>query len=341
MTGQTNHRNVISTTIAFALSRGMSMEEIEAAIGYDRTVLDDPEGRLDDRIPHRIWVALNRRGSPKDAPCIEAARGATFLALCGLAEGVQFAPTLRDAVVFLARNGPHLADRLDIDLVEEPRGLRLTTTHPNDVLDEGRVGEVGAALVVRLIREILGFPQAVIEVEIGYAPLGPPEAYAAFFRCPIGFHAGRHSVLIAREALARPNKSAQPALFKLVEHQFALSLERLRRGRPHPDLLRLKQAAAQAAAGGDYRVASVCERAGMSERTAQRIAAADGTTVGALIAENRRAAAETLLLESAMSIEAIAAVVGFSDDRAFRRAFRRWTGRSPSSFRRVSGRRRR
>ncbi|MEM8754760.1 MAG: helix-turn-helix domain-containing protein, partial [Pseudomonadota bacterium] len=235
--------------------------------------------------------------------------------------------------VFLAENGAHIADRLDIALLEEPRGLRLTTTHPNDVLDDGRVAEVGTALVVRLIREILGFHHAVIEIEIGYAPLGPAEAYAAFFRCPVEFDAGRTSVLIAEDALARPNKAAQPALFELVEHQFALSIQRLRVGRPHPDLLRLKQAAAEAASGGDYRVASVCERAGMSERTAQRIAAAGGTTVGALVAENRRAAAETLLTESTMSIEAIAALVGFSDDRAFRRAFSRWTGRSPSRFR--------
>lgn len=336
MTRHTNHRNVTATTIAFALSRGMSMEEIEDAIGYDRAVLGDPEVRLDDRIPHRVWAALSRRGSPKDAPCIEAARGATFLALCGLAEGVQFAPTLRDAVVFLAENAVHVADRLDIALVEEPRGLRLTAAHPNDALDDGRVAEVGTALVVRLIREILGFPHAVIEVEIGYGPLGPPQAYAAFFRCPVGFGAGRTSVLIDRDALGRPNKAAQPTLFELVEHQFALSIQRLRGDRPHPVLLKLKQAAAEAAAGGDYRVASVCERAGMSERTAQRIAAAGGTTVGALIAENRRAAAETLLLESSMSIDAIAALVGFSDDRAFRRAFRRWTGRSPSRFRGAS-----
>ncbi|MEM1313823.1 MAG: helix-turn-helix domain-containing protein [Pseudomonadota bacterium] len=336
MTRHTNHRNVTATTIAFALSRGMSMEEIEAAIGYDRTVLGDPDARLDDRIPHRVWAALNRRGSPKDAPCIEAARGATFLALCGLAEGVQFAPTLRDAVAFLADNGAHIADRLDVRLLEEPRGLRLTTRHPNDVLDDGRVAEVGTALLVRLIREILGFRNAVIEVEIGFAPLGPRDAYAAFFRCPVAFDAGRSSLLIAEDALARPTQAAQPALFELVEHQFALSLRRLRRNRPHPGLLRLKQAAAEAAAGGDFRAASVCERAGMSERSAQRIAAANGTTIGALVAETRRTAAEALLLESSMSIEAVAVLVGFSDDRAFRRAFRRWTGASPSEFRAAS-----
>lgn len=333
MTRATHHRNVIATTVAFALSRGMSLEEIEAAIGHDRSVLSEPEARLDDRIPHRLWAALNRRGAEHDAPCIEAARGSTFLALCGLAEGVQFAPTLREALAFMTDHRAHLADRLEVRTVEEARGLRLIALHPNDAMDEGRMAEVGMALLVRLVREILGFRQGVIEAEFGFAPLGPPEAYHAFYRCPVVFETGRSSLLIDGAALDRPTQAAQPAMFEMVEHQFALSLERLRRSRPDPGLVRLREAAAEAAASGDFRAASVWERAGMSERTAQRIASAGGATVGALVAETRRTTAETLLTEGSMSIEAIATLIGFSDDRAFRRAFRRWTGSSPSQFR--------
>ncbi|MEL7172441.1 MAG: helix-turn-helix transcriptional regulator, partial [Pseudomonadota bacterium] len=73
--------------------------------------------------------------------------------------------------------------------------------------------------------------------------------------------------------------------------------------------------------------------AGMSARTAQRVAAAHGTTPQAMVGAAQRSLAEALLREGTASIDAIATMVGFSDDRAFRRAFKRWTGETPSAYR--------
>ncbi|MEO0539213.1 MAG: helix-turn-helix domain-containing protein [Cyanobacteria bacterium P01_A01_bin.123] len=37
--------------------------------------------------------------------------------------------------------------------------------------------------------------------------------------------------------------------------------------------------------------------------------------------------------DPALGIEAVSSQLGYSDDRAFRRAFKRWTGKTPAEFR--------
>ena len=71
----------------------------------------------------------------------------------------------------------------------------------------------------------------------------------------------------------------------------------------------------------------------MSVRTAQRVAAEHGMTLQDLIDKVREQRAVELLQDSRNNIGSIAFLLGYSDERAFRRAFQRWTGRTPSDFR--------
>ena len=78
------------------------------------------------------------------------------------------------------------------------------------------------------------------------------------------------------------------------------------------------------------RVAAIC---GFSKRTLSRRLQANGTTAQRELAELRRAQAEKALMNTSLSVAAIAARVGYSDPAVFSRAFKRWTGLSPREFR--------
>lgn len=73
----------------------------------------------------------------------------------------------------------------------------------------------------------------------------------------------------------------------------------------------------------------------MSGRTLRRRLTEHGLTFEALLEQVRRARCMGLLGNPSLSIERITQEVGYSDVRSFRRAFKRWTGLSPSAFRSV------
>lgn len=71
----------------------------------------------------------------------------------------------------------------------------------------------------------------------------------------------------------------------------------------------------------------------MSSRTLRRRLTEHSLTFEALLEQVRRGRTLNLLTNPELSIERITEEVGYSDVRSFRRAFRRWTGMSPSAFR--------
>ncbi|MNF49721.1 HTH-type transcriptional regulator VirS [compost metagenome] len=71
----------------------------------------------------------------------------------------------------------------------------------------------------------------------------------------------------------------------------------------------------------------------MSGRTLRRRLTEHALTFEALLEQVRQARTMSLLANPEMSIERITEEVGYSDVRSFRRAFRRWTGQSPSAYR--------
>jgi AraC-like DNA-binding protein len=72
---------------------------------------------------------------------------------------------------------------------------------------------------------------------------------------------------------------------------------------------------------------------GTSLRTLNRRLPSEGMSYQSIIDDVRRTLAMEYLERAALSVEEVCARVGFSDPSNFRKAFRKWTGRSPSHFR--------
>jgi len=112
-----HHISVITTTVAFARSRGFSMAEIEAVTGVEGAALGNPDARPPAEAAHRLWRAL-AVAEPEAVLGVGAARAASLSVLGGMMHGMQYADTLRDAIEFLVRNRAILGGLLEMELRE-------------------------------------------------------------------------------------------------------------------------------------------------------------------------------------------------------------------------------
>jgi AraC-like DNA-binding protein len=86
-------------------------------------------------------------------------------------------------------------------------------------------------------------------------------------------------------------------------------------------------------AQGDLSIERVARQLGMSRQTLYRRLKEEGTTFEEILNAKRGQLAIRYLGLDRSSVKSAAYRLGFSDPAAFSRAFKRWTGRSPSEFR--------
>ncbi len=324
--------SVATATMMFAIARGIPAERITAETGLTQVDLLDPNARLAQGIIPKIWRLLTTT-YPGEVLSIEMAKATPFSIMGIMAQGLGYAPTMRAALDLLQRNGPVLSDGLEITVIERADEIEVVTDHPMLVVDEGAAIELAYALGRRVIVEIGGLTGAIIRIDFSHNPFGPIDVYEAFFDADVRFEQGINRAVFSRHLFDRPVPHANAMLFSYV-HQHLEQTRRKLADATMPEVLqRVYAAVSKNAESGDYSAASIAKRMNMSLRTLQRLTREHGVEVRQLIDEARAQNARQLLSDTSLSTDMIAHVLGYSDDRAFRRAFKRWSGQTPSEYR--------
>ncbi len=161
----------------------------------------------------------------------------------------------------------------------------------------------------------------------------PPStaAHERHFGCPVHFGTDRDAILASPECLRAPNRLGDPAIAtffdthleqELAKFDDAASLDR-----------RVRIQVSRALSQGIPKVSDIAARLGMSGRTLQRRLSDRGHSFQTLVDESRRELAERLLQETGYPLAEVAFLTGFSEQSAFNRAFKRWAGQTPRSYR--------
>ncbi|MGB3492724.1 MAG: AraC family transcriptional regulator [Elainellaceae cyanobacterium] len=157
------------------------------------------------------------------------------------------------------------------------------------------------------------------------------EGHAAHFGCPVHFSADRDALLVSSELLQAPNHLGDESISAFFDTHLEAELSKLE---DHDSIeQQIRSHVSRSLSEGVPMISDVAKQFGMSGRTLQRRLSELGYSYQELVDESRRRLAERLLTQTDYSLADVAFLTGFSEQSAFTRAFKRWAGETPRSFR--------
>ncbi|UGY92958.1 AraC family transcriptional regulator [Streptomyces gobiensis] len=185
----------------------------------------------------------------------------------------------------------------------------------------------------RLSSWLIGRRIPLLWAEFRYEPPPHQEEYELIFGCPSRFGANRTRAAFAAHWLDAPVVRDEAALEALLHSAPADLLSRRAWDTTVVEQVRhtLRRALREGARLPE--LTQVSARLAVSPATLRRRLQLEGTSYQELKDAVRRDAALAALAEGQERIAELAARLGFSEDTAFHRAFRRWTGTTPGSYR--------
>jgi len=151
--------------------------------------------------------------------------------------------------------------------------------------------------------------------------------YAEFFRAPMRFGQEIAALVFPAAFLVRPVVGANPALRRTAERRLGWSKS--------GDLTdELRRQLRTTMIHGRLSAQRAAETMAVHRRTLSRRLKAAGTCYRSVANETRLAVARQLLADTDLHLAEISAALDFSEPAAFTHAFQRWTGMTPSAWRR-------
>jgi AraC-like DNA-binding protein len=201
--------------------------------------------------------------------------------------------------------------------------------------EHGRPGqladETAIAAFTTLMRRLVNEPLRPTALNFVNAPPANLQPYEDFFGTPVTFGGTLTYVTFPQAYLNRPIAHSDPGLRALLENQ----AEALLRALPGSEdfVRRLKEALLRCLHDGEPTLDRVAQRLAMSSRTLQRRLTDKHLNFQHLLDRTRAELARGYLLTDNLSLAEIALLLGYSEQSAFNRAFKRWTGQTPRALR--------
>ncbi len=240
--------------------------------------------------------------------------------------------TVGDAMRALVEYGTviHTIARYSLEISGEEAVLAIR--FPDDPQGWGRHGnEYTLVLFAELVRQLSGKAFAPSRVWMNNrAPKQLRELESALGGAQLEFGAKDLGMLFDSQILAWPIVSADQPLHGVLEAQ----ARRAKKEAPSPDdfVDRVRAAIRAVLETGHSAIGDVARRLHLGERTLQRRLEESGSGWSEVLDETRLAQARVLLARD-LPLSEVAFKLGYSDVRAFNRAFQRWTGMSPTRYR--------
>jgi AraC-like DNA-binding protein len=298
-----------------------------AEAGFDLKSLEGPTARCPLTHTERLWrIAVKATGDP--AFGIKVASHIKQTTFHALGYGLSASSTLKEAFERVQRYCHVASDAIEYEFWRSGSEYHFVIEPADKVADESVDAVVAAYL--RMCRSLMGHDYSPLRIEFRRARPEKIDDFQRLLRAPLLFGAAHTRLVFDRDAIERPLDGGNP---ELARHHDAIALQYLSQIERDNIQWRVREVLTQRLSKGEPSQEDVAELLNMSARTLQRKLGDCGITYKEILDQTRRVLALAYLSAPRHTVSDITYLLGFSAGSSFTRAFRRWTGQSPSHWR--------
>lgn len=325
----TNFAPSLSTFWKLIEGSGHDPRPLFRELGISPALISDPNARVSYAKVEAIWTWI---GEQINDPCIglKAQQYWHPSASGALGYAMLASSSLRTAIGRLQRYARVMTEAVQV-LTEEAGGEFALALGFNQGKQGIPVQADGVlALLVSICRLNYGARFNPAAVHFSHSePVCSGEFYA-FFKCPVYFDMPDNRLLLPSAAMDERLPGANPQLAQLNDRIMIDYLARLDKNNV---VARVKSAIIDQLPTGSVVDSGVAQSLHMNVRNLQRKLQQEGTSFKKILNQVREELALKYIKDSHLSLSEISFLLGFAETSSFSRAFKRWTGGSPTTYR--------
>lgn len=309
---------------------GVAPLDVLTDAGLSFSALDNPDGTIPYQSMGRLAEAsCERTGRPHFG--LDIGREIQTSTLGVLGQLMRNSPNLRVALQnFALHQHRHAHGGVAYMLEDQLQGFFGYAVYQPNVPGNAMICDGAAMGTLNIICELVGAAHApTLGVLISHSEPRNASDYRRSFGVKVSFDADQTAVVFPRRLLSLPIPGANARRRVALERQVHGTWH----AGEHDIVTQLRRELRIALIRGHVSAVSISKELGMSRRTLDRKLSTAGLPFRQALDETRCEYARQLLAFTGLEIGKIAAIVGYADPSIFTRAFTRWSGVTPSSWR--------
>jgi len=307
-----------------------------ATVGIDPKCIGDADQRVPLAKMHALWE-LAEQVSEDDCIGLEATKYINPTSFHAITYAHHASSSLRESLERLNKFSSVISTAAIISARDDNEDVVVTLN-----LVEGaealsvQAADAFMAIIVLAAKNLVSSLENPVR-SAKFKRLSPRDTarHKAIFKCPLSFACDDYEIRIAKRFVDQPLATGNAELVRINEKVLAEYIARFNKDNlvavVYSTLIELMPE-------GEPTREKVCKVLGLSSRNLHRKLADVGTSYKDILEDARKRLALQYIEQRSLAITTIAYQLGFLDSSSFARSFKRWTGLSPSDFRkRTSG----
>jgi AraC-like DNA-binding protein len=328
------HMAFVRDILIGAEKRGANLKAMCDTLDINPPDLYHSDLRVTFEQAYRAWeVAISETGDHQLGLHLGEQTNASILGLVGLL--MQSSPNLEEAFKSVC-NFSHVASDMfaytfSVKKDEAILSYRPCTPWLKVSPMSARQGvEQAMSATLNIFAMLSGVKIVPNSVHLTYTKPRHIMTYERIFRAPVKWNASSNSLIFSREQLMRPILSYDESMMGLF---CELIKKRISKLKSETFVTRVKQEIMTTFMGQIPSIESMAARFNMTVRSFQRKLEEENASYRVICSDLGKDFAASLLSNKRATVKEVASTLGYTNPRAFNRAFKSWTGQTPGEFR--------